>query len=163
MKLNLGSGSNYLQGYVNVDPQTNKKADVRTEAYDYLKDLDTGSVEEILCEHLLEHIPPVDGFLLIKECFRVLKVKGVLIIESPDLDKLGRVYGTGKLHYEHFRQGIFGEKGGVSVGEGHVWSYKEDEMTAILRDVGFMECGASINPEEYRWKFELSFRLKAIK
>ena len=163
MKINLGCGTNYLEGYVNVDPQEGKKVDARRDAMQFLRALDDNRVDEILCEHLLEHIPPVDGFLLIQECFRVLRIKGELIIECPDLDKVGRVYGTGTLHFEHYRKAIFGEKKGVSVGEGHVWGYTEDEMSHILQNVGFAECDACTDPAYFRWKQELSFRIRGRK
>ena len=45
----------------------------------------TESVDKIYSSHFLEHIPPEKGFIVLKECFRVLRKNGVLRLVVPDL------------------------------------------------------------------------------
>lgn len=45
--------------------------------------------------HLLEHLPRSQAPLLLRECYRVLKPRGVLRVVVPDLEQIARLY----LHY----------------------------------------------------------------
>lgn len=86
MKLNLGSGNDYRQGYVNIDIRTNIKADKHWN----IKDLqyEDNTVDEIVIQDVLEHFKnPVK---ILKECHRVLNLGGVLIIRVPDWEKISK-------------------------------------------------------------------------
>ncbi len=50
------------------------------------------SVDVVYHSHLLEHLQEEDGEDLIRECFRVLKPKGILRVVVPDLEKICRDY-----------------------------------------------------------------------
>lgn len=72
MKLNLGSGNDEKQGYLNYDREVdlNKK----------LKFKDN-SIEEVLLYHVLEHLN--DPEFTIEELDRILKKDGVLKVKLP--------------------------------------------------------------------------------
>jgi predicted SAM-dependent methyltransferase len=81
MKLNIGSGLDYREGFVNIDWNWELKADI------YL-DIDTedlpqknDSVEYILASHVIEHLRDFNHFM--NECRRVLKPRCVLEIITP--------------------------------------------------------------------------------
>ena len=170
MKLNLGSGSNYLEGYVNVDPQYGKKAEVKKDACAYLVGLNENTVDEILCEHLLEHLTPDKAEGMIGHCYRVLKPGGVIFAECPDLDSIAHAYTREQylditdapISFNDFLKGIFGAPGGVSVGQGHVWGYSRKTLNALLKRAGF-ETIYIPDRKEYRWDPDLSVRIKGIK
>jgi SAM-dependent methyltransferase len=89
-KLNLGSGSNILEGYDNIDLYYEDprviKMDIRR--LDYPDD----SVDEVLASHVLEHLPfrDVDG--AVEEMYRVLKPGGAAYVEVPDLEAIMRLW-----------------------------------------------------------------------
>lgn len=76
-KLNIGCGQNHIEGWVNID----KDSDVQP---DLLHDIESGlpfedsSTEEIRCFRILEELDDIIALLI--ECHRVLKASGRLEI-----------------------------------------------------------------------------------
>jgi len=79
MKLHLGCGDNYLEGWVNADHEAKADVDIDLEQYPY--PWADGSADEILMEHVLEHLSQPE--LCIKEVHRLLKSGGRVIIAVP--------------------------------------------------------------------------------
>ena len=84
MKLHIGCGENILEDYINIDAFKKGK---------WIKNIDIlntnykeNSVDEILCEHVVEHIPFKNEKKFWLEIFRILKPQGKAIIEVPDLE-----------------------------------------------------------------------------
>jgi hypothetical protein len=84
MKLHLGCGYKHLEGWVNVDQDPKCNPD---EVFDLTKPdwpIDDNSVEEVLMEHVLEHIEGTEGYATLwKEIHRVCKKGAVIKIEVP--------------------------------------------------------------------------------
>jgi predicted SAM-dependent methyltransferase len=84
MKLNLGGGSNWNEpGWANVEDAFGH--DLNT---DLLTNFETNTVELIFFSHCLEHISWKNVPLLLRDCYRVLKLNGTMRIIVPDVDKL---------------------------------------------------------------------------
>src|SRR5262249_17774155 len=52
------------------------------------------SFEVVYHSHVLEHLPPLDGRRLLRECYRVLKPGGTIRVAVPDLEEIARLYLT---------------------------------------------------------------------
>lgn len=94
LRLHLGCGEQYLQGYVNIDypPSEHNVMNVRADAFANITELNfpPGSVDEIRLHHVFEHFNRVTALaLLIKWC-GWLKIGGRLHIETPDLEGSAR-------------------------------------------------------------------------
>lgn len=93
LKLNLGSGGKHIPGWDNLDLNNEDKIDEASLARSirwtapYLNDYKNETVDFIYNEHFIEHLDEVDGFILLFECFRVLKKGGILRICTPSIDK----------------------------------------------------------------------------
>lgn len=61
---------------------------VESDALEYLRALETNSVAVITSMHLVEHVPHNTLIRMLDECFRVLKPKGLLILETPNPENL---------------------------------------------------------------------------
>lgn len=89
--LNLGGGSNCIEGCLTVD------IDPRAEGYlDITKrfPLGSGVVDAVFCEEVIEHVSLDDARDMLRECLRILKPGGVIRIVTPDLEYLAkRVHG----------------------------------------------------------------------
>lgn len=89
-KLQLGCGSNIIEGFFNTDINT------KYGAYylDATKPLPfkNSTFHYIFSEHNFEHLSYHDGKLLLKECYRVLKPNGVLRLTMPCLEFLIDIY-----------------------------------------------------------------------
>jgi predicted SAM-dependent methyltransferase len=86
MKLHLGSGRNVKNDYINIDKYVDfpgvEKFDIFNLPYA------DNAAEEILSEHLVEHIGFEHEEAYWRECARVLKPGGTLITETPDMEWL---------------------------------------------------------------------------
>lgn len=96
MKLHLGCGQRYLEGYVNIDYPPSSHTVQEGSIADLHADILTlryahETIEEIRLHHVFEHFPrPVACALL--SCWHFwMKPKGILHIEVPDFQKTGRV------------------------------------------------------------------------
>jgi len=83
LRLHLGSGFLNLKGYVNIDVATDE-ADMKTSIVDL--PFEDESADEIICQHVLEHIPTQLVDTVISEMYRVLQVGGTVEIGVPDMD-----------------------------------------------------------------------------
>jgi predicted SAM-dependent methyltransferase len=93
-KLQLGSGENLLEGWLNSDLEP-------TGAMIYLDirqsfPLADGTFAYIFSEHAIEHISYRDGIGCLKECFRVLQKGGKIRIATPNLAFLIALYRADK-------------------------------------------------------------------
>lgn len=81
MKLNLGCGNKYMDGFVNVDMNDEVKCDVVCDLENDIFPWADNSVEYINAEMILEHIWKRDRFM--NECWRVLKPGCQMFITVP--------------------------------------------------------------------------------
>ena len=79
-KLNLGCGNDIRPDYVNLDVSGLDGVDVVHDLNELPLPFEDGVFSEILCLDILEHVdyPP-----LLKECHRILKPGGRLVVEVP--------------------------------------------------------------------------------
>jgi len=159
MKLHLGCGKNIKPDYTNIDAYVKDErivnADILNLAYD------DNSVDEILAEHMFEHIPFKDEERLFKECFRLLKKGGKLRIEVPDMEWLCKQFLEAEDDFKSFYQvgavdhyfgnnksieqrwgmittHFFGNQNGG--GQFHYNGYTKQKLMKIATLVGFSSC-----------------------
>lgn len=85
MKINLGSGYKRIDGYINIDGDSNCKPDFLVDLEKDKLPFEDNSVDEILAHHILEHIG--NGFFnLLKEIYRVCKNGAVINITVPHMN-----------------------------------------------------------------------------
>jgi predicted SAM-dependent methyltransferase len=133
MKLNLGCGSQLLEGYLNCDlynPLAELKCDAKKLPFD------DNSIEEIYSFHLIEHFDFHEAFVVLKEWYRVLQEGGKLYIETPDL------LGTCKrfINSEYNDQvNLYGQLFAIPwvPGEIHKFLYTETQLIWTLETCGF--------------------------
>jgi len=106
--LNLGGGKWYYPKWENVDFYqsgvfVDYKIDFREKKSLPFSD---NCVNAIFTSHVLEHLDDESLIFLLKECYRILKPKGILRISVPDMDKAMEAYKNN--NYSFF------EKGGVA-------------------------------------------------
>lgn len=82
MKLNLGCGNDYINGWVNIDKGECKR-DMQFDIEVFPWALDDDSVDEILLKHIMEHTEPSNFYLFMKEIYRVCKAEAIVRIISP--------------------------------------------------------------------------------
>jgi predicted SAM-dependent methyltransferase len=83
--LQLGCGSDLIDGFLNTDHPLNKKADVPVDARFGLP-FDENSFRGIYAHHVIEHLDYEDGCRLFSEANRVLIPGGIFRMVVPDLE-----------------------------------------------------------------------------
>ena len=148
VRLHIGCGHSPWPGYVNIDPYTPEadlKADARSLPYE------DGSVDEICCHHVLEHIPQRHFVATLKEWHRVLKTGGHLDLGLPDLGLCFSEFAKAP-EAEKWRWWIYVNYGyqvdtatdpklldeaPIDEGQFHRAGVTADRLRDLLREVGF--------------------------
>lgn len=140
IKLHLGCGSTYLNGYVNIDlpddqhsvahPKTDIIADFRTLTYE------PGSIDEIRCHHVFEHFTRTESLRLLLTWRRWLKPGGRLHIETPDFDTCCWYYVlSGEKARAEISRHVFGSQ--EAAWANHYDGWGKQKFTLVLRQLGF--------------------------
>ena len=135
MKLNVGSGRRYEPDYYNIDLYEDILADQQMSAINL--SFSDNSCEEVKAIQLIEHIGFFKSLYVLSEFFRVLQFNGVLIIETPDIEKAFQSYLNG--NYEQQKE-ILGWIFGIPhKGLQHKLCYPSELLAEMLRKIGFID------------------------
>ena len=146
IKLHLGCGEKYLEGYINIDFPEEEHSVMRVKA-DVYKDIrtlqyDENSVDEIRTHHMFEHFPRAEALQLLLQWRKWLKPDGKIVIETPDFEASAQAYlcaVTRKRKMELGRH-IFGSQEAK-------WAYHYDfwdkeKFKFVLKKFGFKDIKA---------------------
>ena len=86
-KLQIGTGPNVLNGWLNTDVHPNTP-DVLFLDGTRRFPFPAGTFGYVFAEHVIEHVPYLDGLFMLRECYRVLRPGGRVRIATPDLEVL---------------------------------------------------------------------------
>lgn len=146
-KLNIGCGPHRIDGYIGVDLLSGPAVDIVAPA----DKLPFGSedVDEILAEHLIEHLTYFQFNKTMAEWYRVLKPGGKLVLECPDLLGLCKQFVEAN-EYEQYNTykgywpiiaHIYGHQRGKNEAEEmsqvHKSGYTKDHLWDILNGLGY--------------------------
>jgi predicted SAM-dependent methyltransferase len=111
LKLNLGCGEDYREGYINIDTRNLPRLDIKWRVDDLAEYVRDKSVEEILAFDVLEHFPIREVPGALDEWIRMLAPGGVLQIKTPDLDILAKTlhdYSGNVVDVRHMIDRVYG-------------------------------------------------------
>lgn len=144
--LNLGCGTDYKDGWINIDNNSDSnigKLDINHDLRNPLP-FEDNSVDYIFNEHFIEHLTVEEGQNAIKDMMRVLKPGGVVRFATPDLevtidkylnvpidkDPVIKKFGLDFIKTRAER---------INIGFrswGHKWIYDWEELERRLREAG---------------------------
>lgn len=164
VKLNVGCGTDYKEGWINIDNNSDNNIEKLDLNWDLRNPLPfkNGSVDFIYNEHFIEHLTVEEGQKAIKDMMRVLKPGGVVRIATPDLEESVELYldpswkkrSLIKTYGLEFVQ-TPAELLNMSFGWwGHRWIYDWEELARRLKQAGckkFVRCrGGQSQHEDLR-------------
>ncbi len=135
LRLHIGSGSQRIEDWVNVDirpfPGVDLVADVN-------RGLDFASVDAVYAEHFLEHLAADDALVFLAAIHRMLTPEGRIRLSTPNLDWVWRT---------HYRlEGSPERKIGNALeinrafhGWEHKFLWNREALTAALTAIGFTD------------------------
>lgn len=86
-KLQLGAGTNLLDGWLNTDIVPSGPAVTFLDSTKRFPS-DDAAFDYVFSEHHIEHISYAEGLLMLRECYRVLRPGGRIRIATPSLETL---------------------------------------------------------------------------
>ena len=137
-KLNLGSGTQKLKGYENIDLIDGISA--------YPLQYETESCDEIRASHILEHFGRREVVAVLKNWVDKLRPGGVLKIAVPGFDKIMKACSDGVRMPSSADAYIFG--GQTDENDFHKSMFTEPVLTKLLQDAGLEHVQA--------WKSEIN-------
>lgn len=153
IKLNLGCGHDYREGWTNVDMNAWHRVDVICDVT-WLKPLRDLYADHALAQDVLEHIPRTGVLTALCEWNRVLKFGGTIEIRVPDLQALVKLMDTPEYNHlaghETLIQSAYGTQS--YTGDFHLAGFTELTLRAQMDRAGF-----SIDRLERKdtWLFEV--------
>jgi SAM-dependent methyltransferase len=167
MKLHLGNGTVYLDGYTNIDmiglvaklhpdlvehnrttidnyykfPFRQNKDNNVSDALMDVKRLcyEDNSVDEILCVNLIDHMPKEEFIIALNEWKRVLKTDGILIIDIDDRRKQAEILTSAETNEEIEWALRLMYCDHAKKGRTHFWGYEPKYLQHIVEPVGFKQ------------------------
>lgn len=110
VNLNIGAGKEHIDGFLSLDTfsphyhGSREAFDNSYKEYDmrsgFPLPMDSNTVDNIYCSHVLEHVETVHVERFIREAHRVLKPRGVLRISCPDAKFLYEISKFGNEYWE---------------------------------------------------------------
>lgn len=142
--LHLGSGPNYLAGFVNIDGNPFAKSDLWLDLRNGLP-FPSDAVDSIYSTHMFEHLYPDELNSLLRECVRVLKPSGGVRLIVPNLESAIEAYCQCRSNWfgdsfpRHF-DSIGGRFSNFIFCDGqHRTAFDFSYLDEVLRKTGFRE------------------------
>ncbi len=138
LRLNLGCELHKRpreKGWINIDVRPSCKPDL---VHDLLRPLPykANTVNEILARDILEHMPHPKVLVVLKDWLRVLKPKGEIYIQTPDLAILAQKILNGDL--KTWKDISFWVYGSQNVKENsHLSGFTKPTLKKLLTEIGF--------------------------
>lgn len=157
VRLNVGAGDKQFPGWISVDLAPN--ADIVSDVCAI--PLPDGYADEIMAIHLIEHIERWRVQTALREWFRLLKPRGMLILELPDIVKCCKNIVAGMPEQEGML-GVFGDPSLRNPRMMHAWGWTESTMKAELVAAGFSKVKAR-SPQFHGRRDHRDMRIEARK
>lgn len=164
MRIHLGCGKHYLEGWHNVDAVKHPKAPREPDQFaDITKPLDLpdNCADELMAIHLLEHFYEWEVPGVLEEWGRVLKPGGRIILEMPDIVKAARNLING-MNDQFAMWPMYGDNTLKDPLMCHKWGWTYKTLKPYLERAGFEKIKE--RPTEWHGrKQNRDFRVEAIK
>jgi hypothetical protein len=142
MKLNLGSGWDNREGYINVDFAPHHKPDIAADVLNL--PIAEGAIEEVLAQDVLEHLPRTSTTAALAEWRRVTEVDGVARVRVPSLFHavdLMRSADTLSMH-QTLLQNLYGTQ--AYTGDVHLTSFTDRTVADAFHSAGYRRVSAEL-------------------
>lgn len=136
MKLNVGCGEFYADGWTNMDVASNDL--VRPDLIGSLADLpspqDLSNIEMVYLGHVLEHLPYQAIATALRGLWQRCVANARVAIVGPDVDRANALHASGQLDWTTTVRALTGEDRWL--GDQHLWACNEERLLRIVKSSG---------------------------
>ena len=133
--LNLGCRTRHIDGFMNMDIEPHEGVDIVGDVSD-LSSIATGSIDEVMASHILEHFPHSRTLDVLKEWHRVIAPGGKLYVAVPDFERCVELYQLGGIT-QWLQDFVSG--GHEYPTAKHEAIFDEAKLTGLLKETGFSD------------------------
>lgn len=133
MRVNLGCGSAYMEGWVNVDPSPDVRADIYLDAAEFVRQYGD-EVEEVYLGHVLEHLMPGEAIVALRLLNERLSPGAVVSAVVPDMAAIFAAYRDGAISNDELNASYVYSYVQPSH---HLWCYDPESLAELFRRAGF--------------------------
>ena len=135
MKVNLGCGNSYIEGWVNVDSNPAVRADVYMEAFEFVR-AHGAEVDELYMGHFLEHLMPASASALLALIADELPEGARVSAVVPDMRAIFAAYDAGEIsNLELNDRYVYS----YEQPSHHVWCHDAGSLAAVFDDAGYRD------------------------
>jgi GT2 family glycosyltransferase/glycosyltransferase involved in cell wall biosynthesis/predicted SAM-dependent methyltransferase len=135
MKVNLGCGNSYLDGWVNVDANPNVRADVYMEAFEFVR-AHGAEIDELYMGHFLEHLILDSAVALLALIADEVPAGARVSAVVPDMRAIFAAYDAAQISNEELNQRYVYSYEQPSH---HVWCHDADSLADAFRRAGYTD------------------------
>jgi len=165
VKIHLGCGETYFNGYINIDFPPSEHTAQRTVKANVFGDINklkfpAASIDEFRSHHVFEHFDRATALALLCAWYKALKPNGIVYIETPDFKECIKLILSSNLTYaqqQSVMRHLFGSHEAQWAVHWDGW-YK-DKFKKTLTKLGFSD----IQIEKTSWQFTRNIIVKARK
>lgn len=147
LMLNVGCGSNKIDGYINIDAEESCEPDLLYNMLEKPLPYENGTVDRIVFFHCIEHVRKCYHRAILEDFHRVLKVNGQLFISYPNFWECAQRWhqnvGANRRFWEAT---LYGRQ--LYETDYHVCAMNPDELGEMLNQVGFKYVVSRPEPRE---------------
>ena len=134
--LNLCSGQRpFGPPFWNIDKQSRWNPDIVADCRE-LPMLENDSATMIVIHHGVEHFGCNQADDMLRECLRILRPGGSLIVCVPDMDKLVKMWLRKEMDTQLFMTNVYGAWMGDE-SDRHAWGFSQLSLAEKLYQIGF--------------------------
>ncbi|HEY7927621.1 MAG: hypothetical protein ACHQ06_02340 [Candidatus Dormibacteria bacterium] len=144
MKVNLGCGSAYVAGWVNVDEREEVRADIHLDARDFIR-IHGPQTRELFMGHFIEHLMPADALALLRSMVEKFPEGAEVSAVTPDIRQVLHAYEEGSVGNRELNEWYVYSYVQPSR---HLWCHDEHSLVELFAQAGFVDVGA-IDPSTW--------------
>jgi predicted SAM-dependent methyltransferase len=150
----IGAGDWVWDGWIGIDADEHSPADFHAIVPPLPNEIMRMKFSQILASHFIEHLYRWDALTLLKQCYEVLEVGGVLTLEQPDLAYCCKIIAgviqppEGKSVEQFGYWGVFGRPE-LDPFMGHRYGYTPETLSDLVVEAGFDRAKITIGPGKY--------------
>jgi len=167
LKINLGCGKRYLEGYLNIDVEESKYVDLKANILSL--DFEKESVSVVSLVYVIEHIDFLKVKPFLEKVYSWIKKDGQLILEFPDIIKVAKCVLKLRNNIEKLQEDSLGIRGfygeptmNMTIYDYHKWGWSENTIKSLLKEIGFRKIYIE-KPQYHGKRVQRDSRVVAIK